>query len=95
MILNYYIDPPIPINVSLTYGAVHQILSWLPPTDDASNCIIHYTVYDSTHYITDTSSLNTTLSLSKGTVYNFTVTSNDTAGRVSEHSDVLTVVWKG
>ena len=88
-------SPSPPINLSINYDPVNQILSWLPPTDDSSNCIVHYTVYDDNINITTTSSLNTTLTLSKGTVHNFTVTSTDTAGRVGRHSHELTIIWDG
>ena len=77
---------------------MNQTLSWLPPTDDSSNCIVHYTVYDNNANIFTTSSLNTSLSLtliSKGTVHNFTVTSSDTAGRVGRYSHELTIIWDG
>ena len=88
-------SPSPPINLSINYDPVNQTLSWLPPTDDSSNCIAHYTVYDNNTNITTTSSLNTSLTLSKGTVHNFTVTSTDTAGRVGRHSHELTIIWDG
>ena len=88
-------SPSPPINLSINYDPVNQTLSWLPPTDDSSNCIVHYTVYDNNTNITTTSSLNTSLTLSKGTVHNFIVTSTDTAGRVGRHSHELTIIWDG
>ena len=88
-------SPSPPINLSINYDPMNQTLSWLPPTDDSRNCIVHYTVYDNNNNITTTSSLNTSLTLSKGTVHNFTVTSTDTAGRVGRHSHELTIIWDG
>ena len=89
-------SPSPPINLlSMNYDPMNQTLSWLPPTDDSSNCIVHYTVYDNNTNITTTSSLNTSLTLNKGTVHNFTVTSTDTAGRVGRHSHELTIIWDG
>ena len=95
--LMMFLDSPSPpINLSINYDPVNQTLSWLPPTDDSSNCmIVHYTVYDNNTNITTTSSLNTSLTLSKGTVHNFTVTSTDTVDRVGRHSHELTIIWDG
>ena len=70
-------------------------LSWLPPVND-SNCIVQYAVYANETYLVTTTGLTyTILTVYKGITNNYSVTSIDTAGRESESSNIVTIVWKG
>ena len=92
---NNSIDSPSPpTNLSISYSNGVATLSWLPPVND-SNCIVQYTVYANESYLVATSDLDAIVAFHEGTINNYSITSVDTAGRVSGYSHILNIIWKG